>query len=102
MTSQFVRGSKPAIETSAAVPICVIAGELDALTVEGFRTQVLGALRAGETVVVDLRSVTFFSIRALRALLELQRLAEARHCDLQVLGSRCVDRVFEAAGAVGE
>ncbi|WP_067813709.1 STAS domain-containing protein [Nocardia inohanensis] len=86
------------VSATGATPTCVIAGEIDIRTVEGFRSTLLGALRSGEPAIVDLTRVTFFGVAGLRALVEARDYAAAQQISMWIIGSHCVERLLVVAG----
>ncbi|MVU81930.1 STAS domain-containing protein [Nocardia sp. ET3-3] len=103
ITSRSARDQLSAAAISSnQPPRCAFTGELDICNCDSFRAQLSDSLPIGGALVVDLHAVTFFSLSSLQVLLEVQRLAEVRQCDLLVVGSRCVDRVLDVAEVAAE
>ncbi|WP_458691388.1 STAS domain-containing protein [Nocardia tengchongensis] len=86
--------------TAGNVHICTVRGEIDLQTAPAFRKVLLDNID-GESVVLDLRAVTFLGISGVRALLAAQRVARRRHCKIVIDGSYCVTRVLDVLDLSG-
>jgi stage II sporulation protein AA (anti-sigma F factor antagonist) len=84
----------------AGVHIVQVAGALDTIACEEFRT---ACVRPGaELLVVDLRGATFLDSRALGELMGLQRDISARGARLAILRPEgSADRIFKLTGMDG-
>jgi anti-anti-sigma factor len=77
--------------------VLTVAGEVDIVTVESFRTALLDAQRSPK-VVVDLSGVTFMDSAGINALVGAYHRV-APDCELRIVGLRPnVRRVFEITG----
>jgi anti-sigma B factor antagonist len=77
-------------------------GEIDMATVDLVRDAVTAELRAGDSLVIDLRGVGFLDTSGLRYVLELNEGAGAGDYELRLVrGPVAVQRVFEVSGLEG-
>jgi anti-sigma B factor antagonist len=82
-------------------PVLELAGELDLATAPELAKAVAEAERLeGDTMVLDLRSLSFMDSSGLRGILLVDaRLREAGRALALVRGPEAIDRVFELTGA---
>jgi anti-sigma B factor antagonist len=92
------------LERSDGVTIVRLLGEHDVFTAPGLREQVIGAVEAGEPVVVDIQEATFIDSSILAVLLGgLRRAREGGSGFAIVLETgtdSAVSRIFEVTGLV--
>jgi len=93
-------GTADRIDVEMSDATVVVRGELDAFSAAQL-SDALAPRLTGETLVLDLRAVTFIDSRGLAALLQVHRNAEQSGGAVQMIASRRVRRLFEIAGLDG-
>ena len=86
-------------ERDGPTTVLVPVGEVDLVTVDTVRANLLDAAREARRVVLDLRQVTFMDSSGLRLLVEAQQLAEQDGFAFAVVrGPASLERLFEVTG----
>jgi anti-sigma B factor antagonist len=79
--------------------IAAIVGEVDGKTAPQAQTAILGAVREGEPLLLDMTETTYLSSAGLRVLLLVHRESAARHATVVLVGVRSeVREVMSATG----
>jgi anti-sigma B factor antagonist len=79
--------------------VVVPEGEIDLVTAKDVRSQMRAAREEGQSLVLDLRSVTFMDSSGLRLVVEAQRDAEAHGSEWTLVrGPQHVDRLLTLVG----
>jgi anti-sigma B factor antagonist len=82
--------------------VVVPEGEIDLVTADAVRTQMRAAREEAQSLVLDLRAVTFIDSSGLRLVVEAQRDAEARGSTWTLVrGPEHVDRLLALVGLAG-
>ena len=86
-------------ERDGEITVLVPVGEVDLVTVDTVRANLLDAAREARRVVLDLRQVTFMDSSGLRLLVEAQQRADQDGFAFAVVrGPASLERLFEVTG----
>ena len=78
-------------EVNAGTTLCVVAGEIDFVTVSEFRAAIAAGfsqLRDAQTLIIDLTGVTFMNSQGLQALIDATQAGPREHRSLRIVADR--------------